>query len=204
MATKNYPTSITQNGRTIYLNNKELLAEYKASQEKGEMSNTFAKMLQLLCSRYAMKGSYSGYSYNQDMQAYAMMMIVRTWKSFNPEVSSNPFAFYTQCIKNSFSQYLKHEKKHRVLRDKMMIAQGLNPSFGFNEDGSDRHYIEDEQDFDTLSSGIERQQKVQFIDAPIERDENGREIIDQEVAEMADELAAVELDDADSSEDSLA
>lgn len=89
----------------------------------------------------------TGNSYNEDMQAYAMLMLVRTWDSFDPNKSNNPFAFYTQCIKNSFVQYLNQEKRQRNIRDLLLVDQGMNPSYGFQEEASDQHYVEDEQDF---------------------------------------------------------
>ena len=65
------------------------------------------------------------------MQAYAMMMLCRTWSAFKPEKSKNPFAFFTQCVKNSFIQYLNSEKRHRTIRDELMVNEGLNPSYTY-------------------------------------------------------------------------
>lgn len=182
MATKAPPVataknSITQAGKTIYLNNKELLAEVRESKKIGRMTDTLAKMLILLCSKYAKKGNFVNYSYNEDMQGYAMMMLVRTWNSFDPEKGSNPFAFFTQCIKNSFIQYLKIEGKQRMVRDVLMIDQGLNPSYGYDDDGNRGPRIEDDQDFDTMRSTIETQDRTRYVDAPIERDDSGSEVI---------------------------
>lgn len=181
MASKNPPiatakNSITQAGKTIYLNNKELLAEVKKSKKKGQMSDTLARMLQLLCSKYAKKGNFVNYSYNEDMQAYAMMMLVRTWNSFDPEKSNNPFAFFTQCVKNSFIQYLNQEQRQRDVRDILLIDSGLNPSYGY-DDGEERGGIEDERDFDTMRLTIEAQTRSRYIDIPIERDDKGDEIV---------------------------
>ena len=87
-----------------YLNNKDLLAEVLLSKEQGAMTDKLAHMLTMLCARYGKRAQFSGYSYNDDMQSFAMMQLVSTWNGFNPEKSNNPFAFYTQCIKNSFIQ----------------------------------------------------------------------------------------------------
>lgn len=195
MATKNtQPTkqnSVTQAGKTIYLTNKEMLAELKRCQKKGQMSDVLAKMLQLLCSRYGKKGSFVNYSYNEDMQAYAMMMLVRTWNSFDPDKSSNPFAFFTQCIKNSFIQYLNQERRQRNVRDLMMIDQGLNPSYGY-DDGK-KNGIQDEHDFDHIRETAETLSKVsQFADTPIERDDKGVEI----EIEQFKEDDEIEVDDS--------
>jgi len=114
-----------------YLNNKDLLAEVLKSKERDQMTDKLAKMLMMLCARYGRRGNFANYTYNEDMQAYAMMMLVRTWRSFNPEKSNNPFAFFTQCVKNSFIQFLNSEKRHRTLRDELMVDQGLNPSYTY-------------------------------------------------------------------------
>ena len=114
-----------------YLNNKDLLAQVMLSKEQDQMTDELAKMLQMLCARYASRAQFANYTYNEDMQAYAMMMLVRTWRSFNPEKSNNPFAFFTQCVKNSFIQMLNQEKRQRNVRDELLIDKGLNPSYTY-------------------------------------------------------------------------
>lgn len=133
-----------------YLSNRVLFEEVKKCRKKGIMSDSLAKMLQMLCDNYARKGNFVNYSYNEDMRGYAMLMLVRTWRAFDPEKSNNPFAFFTQCIKHSFIQYLNQEKRQRNIRDLILVDQGLNPSFSFVESGSDRHFIDDEQDFQVV------------------------------------------------------
>lgn len=169
--------SITHAGKTIYLTNKELLAEVVRSKEKGRMSEELAKMLQLLCFRYSRKGNFVNYSYNEDMRSYGMLMLVRTWQSFNPAKSSNPFAFFTQCLKNSFVQYLNQEKRQRVIRDEILIDQGMNPSFGFNDGTTRSGTNDDEQDFDLIQNQANHLQKTEFEDIPVVRDNTGK-IID--------------------------
>lgn len=187
----NSKNSITQSGRVIYLNNKELLAEVRASKVAGEMSNTLARMLQLLCSNYARKGQFVGYSYNDDMQAYAMMMLVRTWRGFDPEKGTNPFAWYTQCIKNSFRQYLKYERKHRDVRDLLMAREGLTPSFTYT-DSESRHCVDDEQDFDMIKHEAE---SLKTAASHIVRDDHGMEVeltIDED-CDIQDDVLEIEV-----------
>jgi hypothetical protein len=63
-----------------YLNNKDLLAEVLKSKENDPpmMTDKLAHMLQMLCKRYGSRGQFAGYTYNEDMQAYAMMMLEAT------------------------------------------------------------------------------------------------------------------------------
>ena len=116
-----------------YLNNADLLAEVIKSQEQGKMNDKLAHMLQMLCDGFARKPSYVNYTYLDDMKAYAMLMLVKTWHKFNPEKSKNPFSFYTQCIYHSFIQFLHSERKQRDIRDVMLVENGMNPSFTFED-----------------------------------------------------------------------
>lgn len=122
---------VAKKRKVNYLNNKDLLAQVMMSKEQGKMTDRLAHMLQTLAARYGKKGNFAGYTYNEDMQAYAMLMLVKTWNSFNPEKSNNPFAFFTQCIKNSFIQYLNQERRQRDVRDVILVDKGLSPSHTF-------------------------------------------------------------------------
>jgi len=134
--------------KATYLKNKDLLAEVIKCREDGKMSDTLAKMLQLLTAKYGRSSQFGGYTFNEDMQAYAMMMLCKTWVGFNPERGSNAFAYYTQLIKNSFKQFLNREKVQRVVRDELLVKQGLNPSFTYTSEHSkaDQHFVYDEED----------------------------------------------------------
>ncbi len=140
-----------------YLNNKDMLVQLALSREKGRMTDELAKMFMMLSERYAKKGCYIGYSYNDDMRSHALMSLVTAWPKFNPEKSSNPFAFFTECIKNSFNQILNSEKKQRVTRDVLLIKNGLDPSYSFSSD--DYEY--------STGSGLS-EDKVEEVVEPVE------------------------------------
>ncbi len=125
-----------------YIDKKELLAEVIACKEVDVMSNKLAKMLQLIAKKFAQSRNLAGYTYSDDMQAFAMMMLVKTWRAFKPEKSSNAFAFYTQCIKNSFIQFLNQEKAHRNVRDKLIVAHGGLPSYTYQREYEEKRRAE--------------------------------------------------------------
>ena len=68
------------------------------------------------------------------MVAEALADLCKNALKFNPERSDNPFAFYTSCIHNSFLGFLNVEKKHRKIRDQLLVDIGENPSFNFAEE----------------------------------------------------------------------
>lgn len=130
-----------------YLNNADMLKAVVESKAKGAMSDTLARMLMMLVKRYASKPNWSGYTYNDDMQSFALLMLSRTWASFNEQRSKNCFAYYTQCAKNSFIQYLTTEKKSQRLRDELMIEEGLLPSYSYQLDYATKHHNSDETEY---------------------------------------------------------
>lgn len=114
-----------------YIDRKELMIEIKRSKDIDDMTPRLTEMLILLTNKYGASPQFAGYTFIEDMKGYAIMMLVRTWRAFKPEKSDNPFSYYTQCIKSSFIQYLNKEKKHRVIRDTLLIKHGLTPSLNF-------------------------------------------------------------------------
>lgn len=138
-----------------YVDKAELLTEVVASRERGEMTRRLAEMLLSICVNYSNKSHFVNYSYKDDMQSYAMMMLVKTWKSFDPDRGTSPFAFYTQCVHHSFMQFINKEKKHQNIRDKMLVEYGMNPSFSYQieSEGNDYHVVDDEEDFGTFVIG---------------------------------------------------
>ena len=156
--------------KTNYLNNKDMLAEVVKSLDQDQPTEKLAHMWTVLAHRYASRGNFASYSYRDDMEAYALYMVCRTWKSFNPEKSNNPFAFFTQCIKHSFYQFLNKEKRQRDIRDELLVYSGMNPSNTYLADyeeqqGAARAEEGNTGDYaDTTESNVEQVYEGQYSD----------------------------------------
>jgi DNA-directed RNA polymerase specialized sigma24 family protein len=83
----------------------------------------------LLVDRYSRSPKFNRYSYKEDMKAEALINLCNRALTFDPNRTSNPFAFYTTAIHNSFIQFLNNEKKQRNIRDKLLIEAGELPSY---------------------------------------------------------------------------
>jgi hypothetical protein len=118
-----------------YLTNADLLPAVLESIKVGRITDKLARMLMLLTDRYSRKANFVGYSYREDMVSAALINLCQNQNAlkFNPEKSSNPFAFYTTAIKNSFLQYMLEEKKQRYIRDTLLTEAGQDASYSFNE-----------------------------------------------------------------------
>jgi len=113
-----------------YINNADLLKEIELSHGQGKMTNELGKMMMALCSRYAKHPDYANvFSHKEDMEAFGLLTVVKVWKSFNPEKSKNPFAYFTQILRHAFYQYGNSEKKSQDTKKAVKKDLGLNPSF---------------------------------------------------------------------------
>ena len=152
-----------------YLNNKDLFADTVASLEAGQMNEQLARKLMMLVKRYARKANFANYTYNEDMQSYAIMRLVATWKAFKPEKSTNAFAFFTQCVKNSFMQYLNQERKQRDIRDELLVDKGLSPSYTYTmaheeKVQAERKFADDEECHEEQHTALKELNKNQTLE----------------------------------------
>jgi len=147
-----------------YLNNKDLISEFKNSKEVNKMTPKFTNMLVMLCERFARKSNYSGYSYIDDMKGFAILGLVRNWHKFNPEKSNNAFAYYSECISNSFNQFLNSEKRHRSIRDELLLEQGMNPSntymTEYEQSHNEEYHLDDEVVVETDNDIVEHETEI--------------------------------------------
>jgi len=99
------------------------------NKDHGKMTNMLARMFIKLCERYGSKGNWRGYTYNDEMRSQALLQLSQVGLQFDESKSNNPFAYYTATITNSFTRVLNVEKRNQHLRDDILEANGLNPSY---------------------------------------------------------------------------
>lgn len=125
-----------------YVTNSVLLPAVIEAKELNVVTDKLIRMIQMIAERYSRKSNFIGYSFREDMVSAAVMNLCNNALKFKPEVSKNPFSFYTTAIHNSFLQYMADEKKHRNLRDALLIDAGSNPSFNFMQGEKDEDHFE--------------------------------------------------------------
>jgi len=87
-----------------YVNPDELKKEILLSKEKNELTPRAVEMLMLMAEGASRKLRYKDEEDRKDCIAFAMMDVVKYWRSYDPEKSKYPFAYYTQIIKNGFAK----------------------------------------------------------------------------------------------------
>lgn len=114
------------------------------SKDHGNITDKLARMYIMLCEKYAMKYNWRGYTYNDEMRNSAILQLTYVGLRFNEAKSSNPFAYYTAAITNSFCRVLNTEKRNQNIRDDILEMNGLNPSYSrMNAGIKEKAWLED-------------------------------------------------------------
>jgi len=120
-----------------YINNRdfyEALCTYfnkcSEAEEQGKpipsAPDYIGKAFMLLCDRIGTKGNFSGYSYLDEMKSDAIENCIAQIRSFNPQKSQNPFAYFTTVIKNAFVRRIKKEKVQHYIKIKNLDNLSVN------------------------------------------------------------------------------
>lgn len=117
-----------------YVNNKdflEALIEHKqaceAARAKGKptpiIPDYIGECVFEIATRLARRPNFSGYSFKEDMIMDGVENCVKYIEKFDPEKSSNPFAYFTQVIWYAFLRRIGSEKK--FLYTKLKSSQSM-------------------------------------------------------------------------------
>ena len=88
--------------------------------EKPMLSNYLGECFLKIATHLSYKGNFVGYSYRDDMISDGIENCLVAADKFDPEKSSNPFAYYTQIIYFAFVRRIQKEKKQQATKYKML------------------------------------------------------------------------------------
>jgi hypothetical protein len=174
-----------------YVDNKRFYAAIKEYFEKCNLAEAEGKPLPIIpnyigecftkiAHKFSTNYRYIGYSYRDEMIDDGIETCIKYIRSFNPEKFNNPFAYFTQTIKNAFWHRIKVERKEQYIKLKSMSNMLLTHSGYCGIDGDDfgvtpEMYDNMHQYISEYEHGIEEKKKkakAKPLDAFIEEDEN--------------------------------
>jgi hypothetical protein len=99
------------------IDNRDLCAEIIVSKEMGKLTRPAKKMLIKLGERAIEKMSYySNHEDKKDCIQTGLMIMFSNWHNFNPEKSTNAFAYFTEVFKRGITQGLHELYRKRGLK----------------------------------------------------------------------------------------
>ena len=149
-----------------YVNNKELLEAlivYRSKVEKSfmeingreptkadrsqhwpgkpQITNYLGECFLKIATHLSYKPNFVNYMFREDMICDGIENCVQYIHNFNPEKSTNPFAYFTQIIHYAFLRRIQKEKKQMEIRTKIIEKSGYDEVMHVDDDyGSSSDY----------------------------------------------------------------
>jgi hypothetical protein len=144
-----------------YVNNRDLFDaiviyknKYKEAVDSGKtlprIPEYVGQAIMHISERLATKPQFAGYPFKDEMIFDGIETCIRYFNNFNPEKTENPFAYFTQIIKNAFIQRIEKEKKelvgkhkylHKMSFEGSMVAMQMEQEFGSSNVDLDNNYM---------------------------------------------------------------
>lgn len=123
-----------------YVNNKDFLdaiIEYKMAVKNAESLNTekpritryLGECFLKIATHLSYKPNFVNYMFREDMISDGIENCVQYITNFDPEKSSNPFAYFTQVIYFAFLRRIAKEKKQLEIKNKILEQSGFDEVF---------------------------------------------------------------------------
>ena len=114
-----------------YVDNEKFLKEmiiykrgFDEAKEKDELppmiSEYLGECFMKIAQRLSFRPNFINYAFKDDMISDGIENCIQYIKNFNPEKSSNPFAYFTQIIYYAFIRRIQKEKKQLYIKYKTM------------------------------------------------------------------------------------
>jgi len=87
--------------------------------ELPRIPNYVGECIMKIATRLATRPNFVGYSYKDEMVSDGIENCLTYIHNFNPEKSSNPFAYFTQIIYYAFLRRIQKEKKQQYIKHKI-------------------------------------------------------------------------------------
>jgi hypothetical protein len=123
-----------------YVNNKEFLAALIAYKEiveiaairgepKPRITNYLGECFLKIATHLSFKPNFVNYMFKDDMICDGIENCVQYIGNFDPNKSSNPFAYFTQIIHYAFLRRIQREKRQLEIKNKILEKTGFDEVF---------------------------------------------------------------------------
>lgn len=142
---------------THYVNNPDFLqalkdyrSEVKSALEEGrekpQVSNYIGECILKIANHLSYKPNFIGYTYREEMISDGIENCLMYIYNFDPEKSSNPFAYFTQIIYFAFIRRIQKEKKQTLIKGKIIMEMPFD-AFDVQEQDENGTYTSSYLDF---------------------------------------------------------
>jgi DNA-directed RNA polymerase specialized sigma24 family protein len=102
-----------------YITNKEILETIDKWDRTGPMPEELGEAFLIIAKNLSNKSNFIGYTWKDEMIAEAVFTCVKYFRNFDPDKSSNPFAYITRICYHSFVNSIKKNNKHGQIKQEL-------------------------------------------------------------------------------------
>ena len=121
------------------------IAEEKGK-KKPDVSNYIGECFLKIANHLSYRPNFINYTFRDDMISDGIENCLQYMDNFNPDKSTNPFAYFTQIIYYAFIRRIQKEKKQMEVKKKMIQNAGVENMMDQLE-GDDAQYRSQLLDF---------------------------------------------------------
>ena len=140
-----------------YVDNKKFLQamiehrdKCRIAEEKGkkkpDVSNYIGECFLKIANHLSYRPNFINYTFRDDMISDGIENCLQYMSNFNPDKSTNPFAYFTQIIYYAFIRRIQNEKKQMEVKKKLIQNAGVENMMDQLE-GDDAQYRSQLLDF---------------------------------------------------------
>ena len=134
-----------------YVNNKEFLAAIVERQDKikemeasgddpPRITNYLGECILKIANHLSYRPNFINYTYREEMISDGIENCLRYIDKFNPEKSTNPFAYFTQIIYYAFIRRIQKEKKQQAIKEKLLKESNIESLIVLQKHDDDAKY----------------------------------------------------------------
>ena len=147
---------------------ESMLSAVQENTPKPRVPNYIGECILLIANRLATKPNFINYSYKDEMIADGIENCIMYIDNFDPEKSTNPFAYFTQIIYFAFLRRIQKEKKHLYIKHQVFKNSMVSDEMFYMQDGDDfdgqgmDSHVDNEKMNDFIKSfeeGLEKKRK---------------------------------------------
>ena len=134
-----------------YVNNKEFLAAIVERQDKikemeasgdepPRITNYLGECILKIANHLSYRPNFINYTYREEMISDGIENCLQYIDKFNPEKSTNPFAYFTQIIYYAFVRRIQKEKKQQAIKEKLLKESNIESRIALQQHDDDAKY----------------------------------------------------------------
>ena len=164
-------TKMTRKKTENYVNNREFLdamvvyrKKVKECEQQGlpkpKVPDYIGECFLKIATHLSYKPNFVNYMFREDMICDGIENCLQYIDNFNPEKSTNPFAYFTQIIYYAFLRMIQSEKKQLEIKTKILERSGFDEVLHMDSHSGDMYgYNSSSADMNSIKENLEMRSK---------------------------------------------